>query len=864
MSISQALSAHQQGNLADAEAIYIEILKTRPTDFDAMHLLGVVCLQTGRSAQGVELIQRAVELSPRVADAFNHLGTGFRDLRRLADALANYDQAIALNPHHADALNNRAVILQELGRFDDALASYRLAVAANPAFVDAHLNLAKLLKDLKRPAEALASFEHVAALRPTSAAAFNSLGNALQDLGRFERAAECYDKAIELKPDFAQAYSNRGVALTELNRLHDALASHDSAIQLEPEFPEAINNRGNVLRALGRFQDALQSFDCAIVLKADFARAHENRGAVLLQMDRPADALASYQIATALDPKRAEPFNNQGVALWKLKRPAEALQCLNQSLELQPDYAEAHNNRGAVLLDLNCLQAALVDFETAATLKPGYVDALRNSGNVLAMLGRRDQAFAAYNQLFAMHPDLPGLEGDRLNAKMRLCDWNHFESDWAHLIAAVNSGKPNGQPFYFLSGPSSADDQLQCSQLWAAHHFPPHDGPFEPGRRYHHDRIRLAYVSADFRQHPLSYLTAGLFECHDRLLFETTAISIGPEDNSDVRQRLITSFERFIDASATSDDQIAGLIKELEIDILVDLMGYTTSSRTGIFARRPAPIQVSYLGYPGTMGASYIDYLIADRTVIPQDQRACYSESVVVLPNSYLANDAERAIADTGFTRQELWLPAHSFVFCCFNSSYKISPAIFNVWMNILKRVPDSVLWLYESNASAASNLRAHATARGVAATRLIFAKQMPVAEHLARLRAADLCLDTLPYNGHTTACDALWAGVPLLTRLGTTFVGRVAASALLALGLPELVTTTQQAYEDAAVELATHPDKLSAISRKLADHRLTAPLFDSRRFTRHIEAAFSEMMARHNAGQPPSDLGVTDDGLAR
>ncbi len=298
-----------------------------------------------------------------------------------------------------------------------------------------------------------------------------------------------------------------------------------------------------------------------------------------------------------------------------------------------------------------------------------------------------------------------------------------------------------------------------------------------------------------------------------------------------MRQRLQASFERFIEAQPYSDSQIANLIKELEIDILVDLAGFTTNSRTSIFAKRPAPIQVNYLGYPGTMGAEYIDYIIADRIVIPEDQHEFYSEKIAYLPSSYQVNDAKRSIADRAFTRTELGLPLTGFVYCCFNNNYKITPRVFDSWMRILKQVEGGVLWLLEGNAKAASNLRKEAVARGVDAERLIFANHMPLPDHLARHRLADLFLDTLPYNAHTTASDALWAGLPVLTCLGETFAGRVAASLLNAIGLPELISATLEAYEQMAIDLATQPENLAVIKRKLAENRRGTPLFDTKLF---------------------------------
>jgi protein O-GlcNAc transferase len=581
-------------------------------------------------------------------------------------------------------------------------------------------------------------------------------------------------------------------------------------------------------------------------------------GVVALQTRRTERGVELIRKAIGLNAKVAAAHNNLGKALSDLKLSADALASFDRAIALDPQFAEAHANRGNALVNLRRAEEALASYQQAIAVKPDYAEAYRNRGNVFSGLKRYDEAFAAYDKVLVLKPNLPGAEGHRLYAKMHLCDWTDLDAESAHLIASLRAGHANTQPFILLAVPSSAAVQLRCAELWVASHFPAQK-PVWQGERYRHDRIRVAYLSADFRQHPASFLMAGMFECHDKSRFEVTALSFGADDNSEMRKRAEAAFERFVDVRACSDEEIADLIRSLEIDIVIDLMGFTTNSRTGILARRPAPIQAHYMGYPGTMGAPYIDYIIADRVVIPAGQQQFYAEKLALLPDSYFVNDAKRPIADRKFTRAELGLPPAGFVFCCFNNSHKITPRLFDCWMRILKRVEGSVLWLYQDNAKAADNLGKEARARGVAAERLIFAGRMPPPEHLARHRAADLCLDTLPYNAHTTASDALWAGLPVLTCLGEAFAGRVAASLLGAIGLPELITANLEDYERLAVELATQPDRLADIKQRLVKNRLTTPLFDTRLFTRRIEAAYTAMHARHQAGLAPDHIAVAD-----
>jgi protein O-GlcNAc transferase len=855
--LQQALALHRQGRLSDAKAIYEDILKQKQNHFDALHLLGMVAYQTRNLHQAEELIGKAIKVNPNDAAAYSNRGIVLADLKRLDEALASYDKAIALKPDYAEAYNNRGNALKNLKRLDEALASYDKAIALKPDYAEAYYNRGNALKDLKRLDEALASYEKAIALKPDYAEAYNNRGNALQDLKRLDEALASYDEAIALKPDYAEAYNNRGNALKDLKRLDEALASCDKAIALKPDYAEAYNNRGIALKDLNRLDEALASYDKATALKPGYAEAYNNRGIALKDLKRLDEALVSYDKAIALKPDYAEVYCNRGNVFCELKRYDEAFAAYDKALALKPHLEGARLGRGNVLCELKRYDEAFAAYDKALALKPDLEGAWLGRGNVLCELKRYDEAFAAYDKALALKPDLVSTEGARLHAKMHICDWINFDTECAHLISSVKNRKANTAPLAFLGISSSSDDQLQCSKLWIAEKCPPSQKPIWGGEHYRHDRIRVAYVSADFHQHATSSLMAGIFEGHDRSRFEITAISIGPDDNSEMRQRLKSSFEHFIDVTTLSDEEIALRIRETEIDILIDLKGFTQDARTNVFAPRPAPIQVNYLGYPGTMGASYIDYIIADQTVIPDDCKKFYSEKIVVLPNTYQVNDRKRVISDKAFTRSDVGLPSQGFVFCCFNNSYKITPCVFDRWMRILKQIEDSVLWLLEVNASAASNLKQEAAARGVSSERLVFAKRMPLPEHLARHKLADLFLDTLPYNAHTTASDALWAGLPVLTCLGETFAGRVAASLLNAIDLPELITTTLEAYEQMAIDLAKHPEKLTAIKRKLADNRLTTPLFDTKLFAKHIEAAYTTMYERHQAGLPPDHIAV-------
>ena len=889
----EGMRLQQQKRLADAERIYQQILQREPRHFPALHLLGVIACQTGRTAQGVELIGKAIALNAKVAAAHNDLGNALLDLNRPEEALGSYERAIALNPEVALAHNNRGNVLLGLKRPEEALASYNKAIALKPDFAEAYTSRGVALRDLKRLEEALASYDKAIALKSDLAETYSNRGNALMDLKRSEEALASYNKAVALSPNVALAHSNRGNALLDLKRPEEALATYDKALQLQFDLAEARLGRGNALCALKRHDEAIAVYDETLVLMPSLAIAWLGRGNACHELKRNNEALAAYDKALTLEPDFAEAWLGRAGILCDLKCSDDALAAYDKALTLKADLAEAWLGRGNVSFDRKRYDDAIYDYDTALAynsdlaeawlghgnilanlknhdealaaydkalaLRPDLAEAWLGRGNVFFSLNRYNEALAAYTNVLTLKPDLEGAEGALLNLKMRLCDWTTFDAECDHLISSIRKGKADTDPFVILAIPTSADEQLKCARSWVSEKYPQGQRPVWKGESYKHDKIRVAYVSADFHQHATTSLMAGLFECHDKSQFEIAALSIGPDDKSEMRERLKRSFDHFIECGSLNDDEIVSYIKERETDLLIDLKGFTKDARTALFARRPAPTQVNYLGYPGTMGANYIDYLIADRTIIPDMSRKFYAEKIVVLPNTYQVNDRMRAISSTAFNRTDERLPPEGFVFCCFNNSYKIIPCVFDRWMRILAQVQGSVLWLLEDNASAVMNLKKEAVARGVSSERLVFAKRIPSPDHLARCRLADLFLDTLPYNAHTTASDALWAGLPVLTCIGETFAGRAAASLLKSIKLPELITTTLEEYQLVAVDLATHPEKLSIIKRKLADNRLTAPLFDTQLFTKHIEAAYMAMYERHQAGLAPDHLVIAN-----
>lgn len=549
-------------------------------------------------------------------------------------------------------------------------------------------------------------------------------------------------------------------------------------------------------------------------------------------------------------------YCSQGAALIETREFDAALARLDEAIALEPGLADAHCNRGLVLAEMKKFDAALGSLDQAVALDADFAVAHANRGAVLQELGRWAEAAASYERAVALAPERGFLLGHIAHARMQLCDWDGLEACAARVTQRLQRGEPACAPFPALALIGSASLQRRAAEIWVRMKYPPDASLGAIGPRARGGKIRIGYFSADFREHAVSFLTADLFETHDRSSFEVWGFSFGVNTQDAMRRRLELGFDRFIDVRQQSDRSIALLARSMQLDIGVDLGGFTKDARPGIFALRAAPLQVSYLGFLGTMGAPYMDYLIADAAILPPGQRVNYAEQVLCLP-TYQVNDAKRRIADKSFTREELGLPAAGFVFCCFNASYKITRATFAGWMRILLRAPGSVLLLLAANDTVKGNLSREAERGGVNPDRLVFADRLPMPEYLARYRAADLFLDTLPYNAGTTASDALWAGVPVLTCAGETFAGRVAASLLTAVGMPELVAATQEEYEDLAVALAAQPERLAEFKQRLSGARSTAPLFNTPLFTRTLEAGYAAIYDRYQAGLAPQHVAL-------
>jgi predicted O-linked N-acetylglucosamine transferase (SPINDLY family) len=648
--------------------------------------------------------------------------------------------------------------------------------------------------------------------------------------GRFAEADEICRALLAHNPEFVPALRLGGVVAAELGRLDDAVDMLARALAKDPGDAQTRAQLGVVFRV--RADRALQAGDTAI-------------------------ALSDYERSLACDASNADTHYNRANALQARNRDADAVASYDVALGLRPAFPQAWQNRGVALSHLARYADAIASLDRAIALDASYVDAWINRGNAQRAQDRDDEALASYARAMAIAPDTEFLRGTWLHARMTVCDWDGIDNEFVELERKIAAGERATPPFPALAMFSSPSLLHTAATTWVDARYPEQCDPAPVQTRSAHGRIRVGYFAATLHEHATAYLMAQLFEAHDRERFEIVAFSYGPRTGDPMRARLVAAFDRFEEIGTQSDLDAATLARDLGIDVAVDLMGFTRDGRPGIFACRAAPVQVAYLGYPGTMGASYIDYAIVDRIVVPESQHSNYTEKLVYMPSCYQVNDARRPRPDATLTRDSAGLPPDAFVFCCFNNNFKLTPRIFDVWMDILREVRGSVLWLMEDNAWAAANLRKEARGRGIDPGRLVFARRVPLAQHMARHRLADLFLDTLPYNAHTTASDALWMGLPVLTCRGESFAGRVAASLLDAVAMPELVVATLDDYEQRAVALARDAHALQSLRDKLAENLRDATLFDAETFTRDLEKAYRAMHDRALAGLAPDHLDI-------
>ncbi len=851
--LRRAFERFNARDLEGAARLCGEILKLAPRNPDALHLLGVMRLMHGDARAAAFLVGQALESNPQDPAMQENFGLACLAIQDYVRAETAFRTALGLGAAHGQLYMRLGLALGSQGRLAEAVSALRTAADSAPGEPDVHINLGNALAEMERAEEAAACYRKVLALQPDHVVAHFNLGALLGRGGRLDEAAAAYRNALVHAPGNAEIHNNLGLVYAQQGRSDEAIACYRRALELDPNQLQAHNNLGNALATLGRRDDAVACYEKALAIGPDHPDAYINLGNVRAAQGLLSDAEKLYEDALLRAPRSIDAHRNLGLLFRLQGRRGEALGHYRHAFELNPNQAESCFELGTAYREFADFAAAETHYRKALTLAPDHVRAYYNLAETLKLQGRLQEAAEIDARVLVLQPDYFPALGTLIHVRQHMCDWDGIEDLWQRLRNEA-IGKPGAgiSPFSLLSQPTSPQEQLACAQSWAGLELAPlAASPSRVGfdfvaRPRTSGRLRIGYLSWDFHQHATSYLIAELFELHDRNRFEIHAYSYGPDDGSAVRARIRGACDRFIDMAERSYVAAAQAIFDDAVDVLVDLKGYTQGARWQIMALRPAPIQVNWLGYPGTMGSDCIDYIIADPFIIPEGMERCYSEQVVRLPDCYQINDRRREVSDRTPTREECGLPAQGLVFCCFNLAYKILPNVFGRWMRILQAVPDSVLWLLEANPWAVENLRRAAAARGISAERLVFAPRLPLAEHLARYRLVDLALDTFPYTSHTTASDALWVGCPLVTCSGDTFASRVAGSILINAGMRELVTVSLDQYERLVLDLAASPAKLRELRRALREGRDSCPLFDTPRFVQNLERAYERMFAAY------------------
>ncbi|XP_006646603.1 probable UDP-N-acetylglucosamine--peptide N-acetylglucosaminyltransferase SEC [Oryza brachyantha] len=844
-SIANAWS--EKGNVDLAIQFYLHAIQVRPTFADAWTNLANAYTRKGNLSQATECFHQALALNPHLADAYCNLGDVLKAQGLYKEAYSRYLDALNIKPTFANAWNNIAGLLTQWGDFNKAATYYKEAIKCNPAFYDAHMNLGNLYKVIGMRQDAIVCYQNATRARPENAVAYGNLGNAYHEQGQLDLAILNYRQAIHCNSSYVEAYNNLGNALKDAGRSEEAIDCYQTCLALQPSHPQALTNLGNVYMERNMTDIAASFYMATLTVTTGLSAPYNNLAMIYKQQGNCNHAITCFNEVLRIDPMAADCLVNRGNTFKEAGRVTEAIQDYFHAITIRPTMAEAHANLAAAYKDTGLLEAAIISYKQAVQLRQDFPEATCNL----------------------------------LHTLQCVCDWDDRMGKFVEVEGIIRqqikmSFLPSVQPFHAIAYPIDSTLALEISRAYAAHYslvasrfgLPTftHSPPVPTSNDGRTSRLRIGYVSSDFGNHPLSHLMGSVFGMHNQDTIEVFCYALSQDDGTEWRQRIRSEAEHFIDVSSMSSDMIAKVINEDKIQILINLNGYTKGARNEIFALRPAPIQVSYMGFPGTTGADYIDYMVTDEFVSPLNFSHIYSEKLVHLPHCYFVNDYKQKNRDVldplcPHKRADYGLPEDKFIFACFNQLYKMDPDIFNTWCNILKRVPNSALWLLRFPAAGEMRLRAYAISKGVRADQIIFTDVAAKNEHIRRSALADLFLDTPLCNGHTTGTDILWAGLPMITLPLQKMATRVAGSLCLATGIgEEMVVNSLEEYEEKAVSLAENPWKLEALRNKLKAVRMTCPLFDTARWVKNLERAYLHMWNLHCSGRNPRHFKVLED----
>ncbi|GAB4835448.1 hypothetical protein Ancab_000355 [Ancistrocladus abbreviatus] len=906
---------YKAGNYKQALENSNVVYERNPMRTDNLLLLGAIYYQLHEFDMCIAKNEEAIQIEPQFAECFGNMANAWKEKGNIDLAIRYYLVAIELRPNFADAWSNLASAYMRKGRLNEAAQCCRQALALNPLLVDAHSNLGNLMKAQGLVQEAYSCYVEALRIQPTFAIAWSNLAGLFMESGDLNRALQYYKEAVKLKPSFPDAYLNLGNVYKALGMPQEAIMCYQRALQARPNyamafgnlastyyeqgqldlailhykqgiacdsgFLEAYNNLGNALKDVGRIDEAIQCYHHCLSLQPNHPQALTNLGNIYMEWNMMAVAATYYKATLTVTTGLSAPFNNLAIIYKQQGNYVEAISCYNEVLRIDPLAADGLVNRGNTYKEIGRVSEAIQDYMHAINIRPTMAEAHANLASAYKDSGLVEAAIKSYKQALHLRPDFPEATCNLLHTLQCVCSWEDRDKMFVEVEGIIRrqikmSVLPSVQPFHAIAYPLDPLLALEISRKYAQHcsliatryALPPfdHPAPIRIRTEGGYQRLRIGYVSSDFGNHPLSHLMGSIFGMHNRKNVEVFCYALSPNDGTEWRQRIQSEVEHFMDVSAMSSDMIAKMIHEDKIQILVNLNGYTKGARNEIFAMQPAPIQVSYMGFPGTLGAAYIDYLVTDEFVSPSRFAHIYSEKLVHLPHCYFVNDYKqknRDVLDPSCLRKrsDYGLPEDKFLFACFNQLYKMDPEIVTTWCNILKRVPNSALWLLRFPAAGEMRLRAYAASQGVQPDQIIFTDVAMKNEHIRRSALADLFLDTPLCNAHTTGTDILWAGLPMITLPLEKMATRVAGSLCLATGVgDDMIVNSMEEYEERAVTLALNRTKLQSLANKLRASRLTCPLFDTLRWVKNLERAYFKMWNLYCSGQNPQPFKVTEN----
>ncbi|XVF30952.1 hypothetical protein REPUB_Repub16aG0103500 [Reevesia pubescens] len=917
MHLALAHQMYKSGNYKQALDNSNAVYDQNPLRTDNLLLLGAIYYQLHDYDMCINKNEEALRIEPRFAECYGNMANAWKEKGDIDVAIRYYMIAIELRPNFADAWSNLASAYMRKGRFNEAAQCCRQALQLNPLLVDAHSNLGNLMKAQGLVQEAYSCYLEALRIQPTFAIAWSNIAGLFMDSGDLNRALQYYKEAVKLKPTFPDAYLNLGNIYKALGMPQEAIVCYQRAVQTRPNNPialgnlastyyergqldlailhykqaiacdqkflEAYNNLGNALKDVGRVDEAIQCYNQCLALQPNHPQALTNLGNIYMEWNMVAAAASYYKATLAVTTGLSAPFNNLAVIYKQQGNYVEAISCYNEVMRIDPLAADGLVNRGNTYKEIGRVSEAIQDYIRAINIRPTMAEAHANLASAYKDSGHVEAAVKSYKQALLLRPDFPEATCNLLHTLQCVCSWEDRDKMFTEVEGIIRrqinmSVLPSVQPFHAIAYPIDPILALDISRKYAAHcsliasrfALPPfnHPASIRIKRNGGNERLKVGYVSSDFGNHPLSHLMGSVFGMHNRENVEVFCYALSQNDGTEWRQRIQSEAEHFVDVFAMSSDVIAKMINEDGIQILINLNGYTKGARNEIFAMQPAPVQVSYMGFPGTTGADYIDYLVTDEFVSPLCYSHIYSEKLVHLPHCYFVNDYKQKNRDVlnpncQHKRSDYGLPEDKFIFACFNQLYKMDPEIFNTWCNILKRVPNSALWLLRFPAAGEMRLQAYAVAQGVQPEQIIFTDVAMKHEHIRRSALADLCLDTPLCNAHTTGTDVLWAGLPIVTLPLEKMATRVAGSLCLATGLgEEMIVNSMKEYEERAVSLALNRPKLQALTNKLKEARLTCPLFDTARWVRNLERSYFKMWNLYCSGRQPQHFKVIENDV--